>query len=73
MTTLELQVCKNDKYFTEIIILIDHTDYVNAEMEEENIDRIKELLPIQHKTKLIISINKVTDVVIYKGVNSDKE
>ena len=72
MITLELTVCKNDKYFMEHIILIDHTDYVNAEMTEENVDKIKELLPIQHRNKQLISIMKITDVVtIKKGVNSD--
>ena len=68
MTTLELTMCPNDKYFMESIILIDHTDSVTAEMEEENVDKIHEMLPNPHKTKQLISIMRVLDVIVNKGV-----
>lgn len=71
MITLLLTIAKNDKYFTDDILLIDHNDSVTYNMDEENIDKIKELLPSKYENKIIISIGKVTDVVINKGVNSD--
>ena len=63
MTTLNITVAKNDRYFTESLILIDHTDYVSPDMGEDNIDKIIELLPVKYKHKTIIAIDKVTDVI----------
>lgn len=72
MTTLSLTVCKDERYLTDILILTDHTDYVNYDMTEENILRIQEILPEQHKNKLILSISKIHDMVSYKGGIPDK-
>jgi hypothetical protein len=69
MITLNLTLAKNDKYFTESIILIDHTDQVSPNMDKENLIKIEELLPVKYQNKTILSIERITEIVEIKHEN----
>lgn len=66
MIILEVSLCKDEKYFPEHIALLDYSNSISSEMTEDNVDKIKELLPLEHKNKLIIGIMRLNDAVIIK-------
>lgn len=69
MITVEVTIVENERMFLNTLLLIDHNDYINYDMTEENVDKIHELLPDKYKGKLIIAITKIDEVIISKKEN----